>query len=271
MLASRTYVLVPLQTSLSTSERSSLASLTVSLLILFWRKNYMNIYTTICNVILTIIFGSSRLLAAKKQMFQTGKGLDWATAEALAFGTLLLEGHHVRLAGQDSQRGPFSHRHAVMHDQNTGKTWFPLPQLATAKASIDIVDSTLSEFGVLGFELGYSLESPHALVVWEAEFGDFSNGAQVIIDQFLSSGEKKWHRQSGLVMLLPHGYEGGGPEHSSSRMERYLQLCDSDPDRFPTGEELASLDQVPNTADITTDRYAIPSAISLFLSKLVSG
>eukprot|EP00029_Vermamoeba_vermiformis_P007267 TRINITY_DN309_c0_g1_i1.p1 TRINITY_DN309_c0_g1~~TRINITY_DN309_c0_g1_i1.p1 ORF type:complete len:1036 (+),score=285.46 TRINITY_DN309_c0_g1_i1:380-3109(+) len=196
----------------------------------------------------------TRLLTAKKQMFQTGKGIDWGTAEALAFGTLLLEGNHVRLAGQDCQRGTFSHRHAVLHDQNSGQTWFPLQNLPGAKASIDIVNSTLSEFGVLGFELGYSLESPNALVIWEAQFGDFSNGAQVIIDQFLSSGEKKWYRQSGLVMLLPHGYEGAGPEHSSSRMERYLQLCDSDPDHFPGEEELALLDQTANwqVCNVTT-------------------
>jgi 2-oxoglutarate dehydrogenase E1 component len=168
-----------------------------------------------------------RQLAAKEQMMKTGQNIDWGTGEALAFGSLLLEGTGVRLSGQDSGRGTFSHRHGVLIDQETEERYVPLSTLSPlspTQAPIEIVDSPLAEFSVLGFECGYSLAEPRTLVIWEAQFGDFANGAQVIIDQFISSGETKWLRMSGLVMLLPHGYEGQGPEHSSARLERYLQL-----------------------------------------------
>ena len=167
-----------------------------------------------------------RIIEAKKQMFESGSGFDWATAEALAFGTLVAQGFDVRLSGQDSGRGTFSQRHAVWIDQESGRKYIPLRSLEGAR--FEVRDSPLSEFGVLGFEYGYSIADPRALVLWEAQFGDFANGAQVIIDQFLASGEAKWLRASGLVMLLPHGYEGQGPEHSSARLERYLQLCAED-------------------------------------------
>jgi 2-oxoglutarate dehydrogenase E1 component len=167
----------------------------------------------------------TRILDAKKAMFETGEGFDWATAEALAFGTLLQEGYAVRLSGQDCGRGTFSQRHAVWVDQKDGHKYYPLSSI---DPSFQVLDSPLSEFGVLGFEYGYAGQSPNTLVLWEAQFGDFANGAQVIIDQFIAAGETKWLRANGLVMLLPHGYEGQGPEHSSARLERYLQLCAED-------------------------------------------
>ncbi|HYC06144.1 MAG TPA: 2-oxoglutarate dehydrogenase E1 component [Azospirillaceae bacterium] len=169
-----------------------------------------------------------RQLKAKQEMFETGQGIDWATAEALAFGTLLCEGTPVRLSGQDVGRGTFSHRHSVLVDQSTEEKYIPLNHIRPGQANYEVIDSPLSEAGVLGFEYGFSLAEPHALVLWEAQFGDFVNGAQVVIDQFISSGESKWLRMSGLVMLLPHGFEGQGPEHSSARIERFLQQSGED-------------------------------------------
>jgi 2-oxoglutarate dehydrogenase E1 component len=161
-------------------------------------------------------------------MVRGARPLDWGTAEALALGTLAWEGTRVRLAGQDARRGTFSHRHAVMYDHERGTPYAPLSHLRSGQGPVEIRDSLLSEAAALGFEYGYSLELPEALVVWEAQFGDFVNAAQVIIDQFLSSGEAKWNRLSGLVLLLPHGMEGQGPEHSSARLERFLELSVDD-------------------------------------------
>ncbi len=170
----------------------------------------------------------ARQLDAKKEMFATGKGFDWATAEALAFGSLVTEGYPVRLAGQDSTRGTFSQRHSAFVDQVTEDRYYPLNNIREGQSRYEVIDSMLSEYAVLGFEYGYSLAEPNALVMWEAQFGDFANGAQIMFDQFISSGESKWLRMSGLVMLLPHGFEGQGPEHSSARLERFLQMCGQD-------------------------------------------
>ncbi|GLJ06329.1 hypothetical protein SUGI_0036560 [Cryptomeria japonica] len=176
-----------------------------------------------------------RIFDQRLQMIEKEEGVDWAVGEALAFATLLVEGNHVRLSGQDVERGTFSHRHAVVHDQETGARYCPLDHVVMNQNEemFTVSNSSLSEFGVLGFELGYSMENPNSLVLWEAQFGDFANGAQVIFDQFVSSGESKWLRQSGLVVLLPHGYDGQGPEHSSARLERFLQNSDDNPFVIP--------------------------------------
>ncbi|ESO88985.1 hypothetical protein LOTGIDRAFT_228933 [Lottia gigantea] len=178
--------------------------------------------------------GVKRILAARQELADK-RMVDWAGGEFLAFGSLLMEGIHVRLSGQDVERGTFSHRHHVLHDQFIDKKFrVPLTTLSKDQAKYTVCNSSLSEFGILGFELGFSMNDPNGLVLWEAQFGDFANTAQCMIDQFISSGQNKWVRQNGIVMLLPHGYEGMGPEHSSARLERYLQSCSDDEDVFPT-------------------------------------
>ena len=169
-----------------------------------------------------------RVVEGRKSAIESGEGIDWATAEHLAFGSLLQDGFPVRLAGQDSVRGTFTQRHCDIVDQSTEAHYIPLNNLGPGQAHFEVIDSPLSEEAVLGFEYGFSLADPKTLVLWEGQFGDFANGAQVVIDQFISSGERKWLRMSGLVLLLPHGYEGQGPEHSSARLERFLQLCAED-------------------------------------------
>lgn len=169
-----------------------------------------------------------RFLDNRRKTIEAGEGVDWATAESLAFGSLLLEGHRVRLSGQDVERGTFSQRHSVLIDQETEERYTPLNHIREGQSRYEVINSMLSEEAVLGFEYGYSLSEPNALVLWEAQFGDFANGAQVVFDQFISSGERKWLRMSALTCLLPHGYEGQGPEHSSARLERWLQMCAED-------------------------------------------
>ncbi len=169
-----------------------------------------------------------RLLDNRRKMIDTGEGIDWGMGEALAFGSLVTDGHFVRLSGQDCERGTFSQRHSVLYDQETEQRFSPLNHINDSQEEYDVINSMLSEEAVLGYEYGYSLTRPNAVTIWEGQFGDFVNGAQVVIDQFISSGERKWLRMSGLVMLLPHGYEGQGPEHSSARPERFLQLCAED-------------------------------------------
>lgn len=166
-----------------------------------------------------------KIIQDKIKLYLTEKKIDWATGELMAYGSILLEGNDVRMSGQDVRRGTFSHRHAILRDENTDEAYFRLSQVPGATGKFRIYNSLLSEYGVLGFEYGYAMANPHALVLWEAQFGDFSNGAQTMIDQFIAAGEQKWNRMNGVTMLLPHGYEGQGPEHSSARMERYLQMC----------------------------------------------
>ncbi|CAG8545535.1 11102_t:CDS:2, partial [Dentiscutata erythropus] len=183
--------------------------------------------------------GHVRMLKARDKSIKDGANIDWSTAESLAFGSLLLEGKHVRLSGQDVERGTFSQRHAVLHDQEDESQYVPLNDLRPGQARYVVCNSSLSEFGTLGFEFGYSLVNPNSLILWEAQFGDFANNAQCIIDQFISSGEKKWLQRTGLVVLLPHGYDGQGPEHSSGRIERFLQLCDDHPYIYPPPDKMA--------------------------------
>ncbi|CAG8583475.1 6676_t:CDS:2 [Acaulospora morrowiae] len=180
--------------------------------------------------------GLTRILKAREKAIEGGTNIDWPTAEGLAFGSLLIEGKHVRLSGQDVERGTFSQRHAVLHDQENEEQYVPLNNIRPGQAPFTVCNSSLSEFGTLGFELGYSLIDPNSLVLWEAQFGDFANNAQCIIDQFIAAGEKKWLQRTGMVILLPHGYDGQGPEHSSGRIERFLQLCDDHPYVFPSPE-----------------------------------
>lgn len=186
----------------------------------------------------------AKIIDARRHTIETGKGIDWGTAEALAFASLLKEGNHVRLTGQDVERGTFSHRHAKITDQASGKKYLSLSHVAPDQAGIVVRNSILSEFAVLGFEHGYSLENPNSLILWEAQFGDFVNGAQVTIDQFIATGEDKWHRQCGMVMLLPHGYDGQGAEHSSCRVERFLQLVNDDEDVIPDNMDVGERTQI---------------------------
>lgn len=177
---------------------------------------------------LTIHRKLEKLIKDRKAMVEDDKPMDWGMGETMAYATLLWEGTHVRLSGQDSCRGTFSHRHALWMDQVAERAYYPLKHLKGDQGRFDLFNSSLSEYAVLGFEFGYSAAYPEALVIWEAQFGDFCNGAQVIIDQYISTAEQKWGQKNGIVLFLPHGYEGQGPEHSSGRMERFLALCGND-------------------------------------------
>lgn len=187
-----------------------------------------------------------RILNNRLKTVEEGKNIDWSTGEALAFGSLLKEGYHIRVSGEDVERGTFSQRHAVLHDQETEETYTPLQHAFKDQAAFHISNSSLSEYGVMGFEYGYSLYNPDALVMWEAQFGDFANTGQVITDLFVAAGEQKWAQRSGLVMSLPHGFDGQGPDHSSSRLERFLALCNEDPRKFPTEDALQRQHQDAN-------------------------
>ena len=192
-----------------------------------------------------------RIFDVRKTVFDQGS-VDWATAEALAFGTLCIEGYHVRLTGQDVQRGTFAHRHAVLHDQKASQTWIPLDNLTDEQARFSVTNSPLSEYGPVGFEYGFTLADPTSLVVWEAQFGDFVNNTQVVIDNLIATGEVKWMDRSGLVLLLPHGYDGQGPEHSSARLERFLQLCNEEGTRWPANQQRQHQDCNMQIAYITS-------------------
>lgn len=192
-----------------------------------------------------------RILTGRKNALESGS-VDWSTAEALAFGTLCLEKHSVRLTGQDVQRGTFSQRHAVLHDQETGQSWTPLNSLDPGQAYFEVQNSPLSEFGALGFEYGVTLADPNSLVMWEAQFGDFANNTQVIIDNFIASGETKWTDRSGLILSLPHGYDGQGAEHSSARIERFLMLCSEEGRTYPSAPERAHQDANMGIVYMTT-------------------
>ena len=198
-----------------------------------------------------------RFVANRARMIKDGKGIDWATGEALAFATLQREGHPIRLSGQDCERGTFSQRHSVYYDQDTEQRYIPLNNLGGGAAHYEVINSMLSEEAVLGYEYGFSLAEPRALTLWEAQFGDFANGAQVVVDQFISSGERKWLRMSGLVLLLPHGYEGQGPEHSSARLERFLQICAKTTCRSPTAPRrpIISISCAGNCGAISANRW----------------
>ncbi len=169
-----------------------------------------------------------KLIGDRKRMFFEKDAMDWAMGELLAYGSLLVEGHDVRISGQDVERGTFSHRHAIVKAEESEEETILLNHIQEEQGRLRIYNSLLSEYGVLGFDYGYAMASPNALTIWEAQFGDFSNGAQIMIDQYISAAEDKWKLQNGIVLLLPHGYEGQGAEHSSARMERYLQLCAKD-------------------------------------------
>ncbi|WFD29760.1 oxoglutarate dehydrogenase (succinyl-transferring) [Malassezia sp. CBS 17886] len=214
----------------------------------FDRLKYIGEKSSTCPEGFTVHRNLARILKARQKTIEEGHGIDMSTAEALAFGSLAMEDFMVRVSGQDVERGTFSQRHAILHDQKTEDSYTPLAHLSPDQANFQVCNSSLSEFGALGFELGFSLVDPKNLTMWEAQFGDFANNAQCIIDQFIVSGEHKWLQRTGIVLNLPHGYDGQGPEHSSARIERFLTLCADHPYKFPTKEQLARQNQDANMA-----------------------